>query len=119
MLETCISAYKLWQGYFRLFTKETKYTLGEKIDALLVESIEAILTASFLSKEQKRPFVHRAIIKLDTAKVFLRVAWELQSLDHTKYATLSAPLEEVGRQLGGWHNQLIKQNSTDKKSVEK
>ena len=78
---------------------------------MFVECVEATLTAVFLPKEHRRSFVHKAIIKLDTTNVFLRVAWELASLDDKKYAALSALLAEAGRQLGGWHNQLLKQNS--------
>lgn len=116
MLEKLISAYKLWHEAFRLFPKETKYSLGEKIDMLLVESIEAALAATFLPPEQKRPFVHRAIVKRDTAEVFLRIAWELASIDTKKYVALSKPLSAAGQQLGGWHNQLLKQNSPRFKS---
>lgn len=119
MVEKLTAAYKLWQEHRRLFPKETKYTLGEKIDVLLVESIEAALTAAFLPKEQKRPFVHRAIVKLDTAAVLLRIAWELKSIDTKKYAALSDPLSAAGQQLGGWHNQLVKQNSPAKTVREK
>ncbi len=114
-----ITAYKLWVEYRELFPKETKYTLGEKIDTLFIESIEYAVTATFLSREQKRPFVHKAMVKLDTGKVFLQIAWEIKSLDTKKYAALSLPLAEAGRMFGGWHNQLLKQNSADKKSAEK
>ena len=75
--------------------------------------MEAVLTAAFLTKEQKRSFVHKAIVKLDTASVFLRIAWELASLDTKKYAALSEPIAGAGQQLGGWHNQLLKQNSPE------
>ncbi len=116
VVEKLISAYKLWQTFLRLFPKENKYSLGEKIDTLLIESIEAALTATFLAPEHKRAFVHRAIVKRDTAQVLLRIAWELKSLDSKKYAALSVLLVEAGRQLGGWHNQLNKQNSAPTKA---
>src|SRR3989338_6668010 len=115
VVEKLTAAYKLWHETLRLFPKETKYSLGEKIDTLLVETIEAALTAVFLPKEQKRPFVHKAIVKLDTAKVFLYVSWELKSIDTKKYVAVSEPLAGAGQQLGGWHNQLIKQNSVPTK----
>ena len=108
MVTTLITAYKLWVEYRELFPKETKYTLGEKIDELLIESMESALTATFLPKEQKRPFVHKAIVKLDTGKVLLQIAWEIKSIDTKKYIALSTPLNEAGRMFGGWHNQLLK-----------
>jgi len=51
---------------------------------------------------------------LDTAKCLLALAWEIKVLGEKKYIVLSEPLAEVGRMLGGWHNQLIKQNSPGK-----
>lgn len=39
------------------------------------------------------------------------ILWETKSLDNKKYINLSTPLAEVGKMLGGWNGQLIKQNS--------
>lgn len=59
-------------------------------------------------REQKLPYVRLAIRKQDTLKLLLMILWEANSLDTTKYAALSAPLEEVGKMLGGWNGQLTK-----------
>ncbi len=95
--------------------KVHKYTLGQKIDNLLVETIEAIATASFLYKAEKLPYIKRAIQKMDTLKVFLLILWEAKSIDNKKYLALSIKLEGVGKMLGGWLGQITKQNSPDKK----
>lgn len=76
--------------------------------------IEAIITASFLGRDEKIPYVRRAIQKLDVFKILLMVLWETKSLDNKKYITLSLPLDEIGKMLGGWHGQLAKQNSPNK-----
>ena len=101
----------LWYGYYQTLPKTHRHTLGEKVDGLFVETIEAIASATFLSKSEKQPWVRLAIRKLDTLKVLLLVLWETKSLDTKKYAALSLPLEEVGRMLGGWNGQLTKQNA--------
>jgi hypothetical protein len=72
--------------------------------------IEAIVTASFLRREEKLPFVRRAIQKSDTLKILLMILWEAKSLDTKKYIALSIKLDEIGKMLGGWNGQLIKQN---------
>lgn len=82
------------------------------MDNLFIETIEAIASATFLSKTEKQPWVRLAIRKLDTSKVLLLILWETKSLDTKKYVALSLPLEEVGKMLGGWNGQLTKQNST-------
>ena len=96
-----------------------KYTLGQKIDTLFVEIIEAISIATFLSREEKLPWVRLAIRKTDTLKILLMVLWEAKSIDNKKYVALSVKVEEIGKMLGGWSGQLAKQNSPAIKTREK
>jgi len=70
-----------------------------------------VATASFLHREEKLPFVRRAIQKLDALKILLMVLWKSKALDNKKYITLSVQLDEIGKMMGGWNGQLIKQNS--------
>lgn len=93
--------------------------MGQKTDNLLAETIEAIVAAAFLQKQEKLPYIRRAIQKLDTAKIFLMILWETKSLNDKKYLALSVKLDEVGKMLGGWGGQLTKQNSPDNLSGEK
>ena len=106
------SVYTLWQSYTSTFPKTSRYTLAQTIDKYLIQTIESILVASFLEKQEKQPFVKKAIISLDTTKFLLYMLWEIKALDTKKYIALSEPLTEAGKQLGGWHGQLVKQNST-------
>lgn len=108
MLSKVKSAYLMWVGYHTTLPKTQRHSLGGRIDMLFVEVIEAIAVATFLSREEKQPWVRLAIRKLDTLKVLLMVLWEAKSLDTKKYAALSVPLEEIGRMLGGWYGQLAK-----------
>ena len=78
-----------------------------------------IFTATFLKLEEKIPYVKVAIQKCDAIKFFLLLLFESDSLEQKKYISLSEPLDEVGRMLGGWHGQLVKQNSPVKTSGEK
>ncbi|MBU6388622.1 four helix bundle protein [Patescibacteria group bacterium] len=109
----------LWYGYYQTLPKEHRYTLGEKVDTLFVEMIEAIASATFLSKNEKQPWVRLSIRKLDTLKILLLVLWETKSLDTKKYSALSIPLEEIGKMLGGWNGQLTRQNSAPQTRGEK
>jgi len=111
VLQKIKTAYVLWFGYYQTLPKIQRYSLGQKIDNLFVEIIEAVATASFLLKKEKLPYVRRAIKKLDALKILLMVLWETKTLDNKKYTALSAPLEEIGKMLGGWNGQLTKQNS--------
>lgn len=114
VLQKVKNAYLLWYGFYQSLPKNHRHSLGQKIDNLFAEIIEAIATACFLARAEKLPYVRRAIQKLDTLKIFLLILWETKSLDNKKYGVLSAPLDEIGRMLGGWNGQLIKQNSPAK-----
>lgn len=105
----------MWYGYYKILPKEHRFTLGQKVDILLVEIIEAISAASFLSRAEKIPYVRLAIKKTDALKIFLMILWETKSLDDKKYILLSQRINEIGKMLGGWNGQLIKQNSPVKK----
>ena len=111
VLQKLKDAYLIWYKYYSIIPKVHRYSLGEKIDKLFVEAMEAIITASFLNQSEKLPYVHLAIRKIDTLKIFLMLLWETKSMDNKKYIELSLKLDEVGRNLGGWCGQLLKQNS--------
>jgi hypothetical protein len=103
--------YVLWYGYYQILPKAHRHSLGQRIDTLFVETIEAVAVASFLPSKEKAPYVRLAIKKLDTLRILLMVLWETKSLVDKQYIALSVKLEEVGKMLGGWIGQLIKQNS--------
>lgn len=105
------NAYLLWYGYYQGLPKVHRYSLGQRIDIQFIETIESLTTATYLMKTEKLPYVRLAIRKVDTLKVLLMILWETKSIDNKKYGALSVKIEEVGKMLGGWHGQLVKQNS--------
>ena len=115
-VKTC---YLIWVGFYQKIPKIHRHSLGVKVDTLFIEIIEAISIASFLSREEKQPWIRLAIRKTDTLKVLLLVLWEAKSLEDKKYLALSEKIEEIGKMLGGWSGQLQKQNSPALKAREK
>ena len=114
LLEKVKTTYILWYSYYQIIPKPHRYSLGNRIDTLFVEIIESISIASFLPKEEKRSHISVGIRKLDTLKILLMVLWETKSLDNKKYITLSLQMDEIGKMLGGWNGQILKQNSPAK-----
>lgn len=111
VLQKTKDTYLVWYNYYSIIPKVHRYSLGEKIDKLFVEAMESIITASFLNQSEKLPYIRLAIRKVDTLKIFLMLLWEMKSMDNKKYIELSIKLDEVGRNLGGWCGQILKQNS--------
>jgi len=102
------AAYLLWHEYHSTLPKTHRYSLGNKIDELYIQAIEAISAAAFLPREEKLPYVRLATRKIDAIKLLLLILWESHSLNTKKYAALSEKMDEVGKMLGGWQGQLQK-----------
>lgn len=119
LLQKMKDAYLVWYEYYQTLPKTHRHSLGQRIDTLFIEGIEVITTASFLSREEKQPYVRLAIRKVDTLKIILMILWETKSLDNKKYIALSIKIDEIGKMLGGWNGQLQKQNSPHKQQGEK
>jgi hypothetical protein len=77
---------------------------------LFLEIIDLLFQASYLNKERKLPVIQQAIEKFDLLKFYMQVAWEMKNFDNQKYILISNHLNEIGKMLGGWKNQLLKQN---------
>ena len=103
--------YLLWCTIHKTLPKAQRYSLGQKIDSTFINLVEATVTAGFLMKSEKIPYVRRGIQKCDTLKVFLLMVWETKAIDNATYIALSERLNEIGKMLGGWNGQLTKQNS--------
>jgi len=114
VLEKIKSAYLFWYQSYVILPKTHRYSLGEKIDKFFIDTMEAIITASFLNQIEKLPYLRLAIRKIDTLKIFLMILWETKSYDNKKYIALSLKMDEIGKNLGGWSGQIIKQNSLKK-----
>jgi len=115
VLERIKQAYLLWHEYYCTLPKVHRYTVGERVDALFIEIIEAISGAEFLPRDKKLPFVAVAIRKLNTLLLLLMILWETKSLRDKKYVALATKIDEAGKMLGGWAGQLAK-TSLDKSS---
>jgi hypothetical protein len=85
-----------------LFPKCKRYTLGQRIDQVTLEIIELIITAGYISREQKLPILQKASIKLEIIKILIRLSFDTKCLDNKKYQNTSFQIMEIGKMLGGW-----------------
>ena len=115
LLQKSKDSYLLWHSYFKSIPQEHRFSLGVKIDSIFIEVIEMISGALYVSKEEKALYIKAAIRKTDTLKLLFLILWETKSLDNKKYLVISEKIDEIGRMLGGWLGQTIKQNSSIKR----
>ena len=88
------------------FPKLARHSLGVKIECEFTILLERLFMAAYVQKDEKRKLVVMASAKCDLIKFFLRVAWELEYIDHKKYAELSTPINDIGKMIGGWLKML-------------
>jgi hypothetical protein len=65
-----------------------------------------LFLARYANTDQKLSFINSAGIKLDLIRFFMQVGWEVNVLDHKKFAAISVPLNEIGKMIGGWKKSL-------------
>jgi hypothetical protein len=103
----------------RDFPKTERFSLGQKISLLFINVLELTFTASYLKPDQKIIELGKIISRLDILKFFAQLAWENKLIPTEKYTELSKKLEEIGRQLGGWRNGLLKKKTPANNAGEK
>jgi len=107
ILQKYIVIYKQWHEFIPHLPKSVRYTLGQKIDHLFIETVSNIYEASNSPLERKNDFLKSASSKLNLLKFFLQLCWEIKAININKYLHFSKNLEEIGKMLGGWQKQVI------------
>jgi len=87
-----------------------RYSMGARIDGLFAEIVELVSGAMFGKNESREAFITKAIRVDDVLKFMLYALLELNGLEKKYFLEVSAPLEEVGKMLYGWKNQIAEQN---------
>jgi len=102
------SLYSFWLDLYKKFPKPERFGIGQKIDNLLLETLENIFTLRFAKSENKIIFIERSINKIDKLKFLLEICWENKLISSKQQGSFLEKLENVGRELGGWKKTLTK-----------
>lgn len=106
IIKKLFDIYKVFYQYLSLFPKKDKHMIGTKCEAYLLETLELVIMASSVPREEKLANIQQANVKFDALKLFIRMAHELKILDLKKYVYLQDMIQEIGRMLGGWKKSL-------------
>ena len=109
-----LGSYKNWQVFKKHIEKGLKFSLGVKIDSLYVELMEKLTEAQYSTKDKKLPSIENAIIKADVLKFLLFTLYEVKGISEECFINSSDEIEEIGRMLFGWKNQVLTQISPNK-----
>ncbi len=97
------ASYDLVLEMFRVikdFNREYKYTLGESVKKEAMEMIINIYRAN--SSYSKKPYIEKAREKIETIRIFLRLAKDLKQVSLKRFVNVSEKIEDVSKQLSAW-----------------
>jgi hypothetical protein len=84
------------------FPRARRFTLGEKLELLLMDVLENLLEAAYQRGESKRQLLVHANRKLAVARHFWRLGFELKGCSFKSYHHGAELMVTLGRQIGGW-----------------
>lgn len=102
MIHKIYDIYKLFHEYLIRFPKQERYSLGAKIENIILEILEYTLSASYKSKYNKNNMLERASDKTDLLKILVRLACETKSINESQYLMLEQKIIEIGKMIGEW-----------------
>ena len=97
------TSYDLVLEIFRVvkeFNREYKYTLGESIKKEAIEMITDIYRAN--SNFAKKPHIEKAREKIETIRIFFRLARDLRQVGLKRFVDVNEKIENVSKQLSAW-----------------
>ena len=84
------------------FPKHERYSLGEKIENSILESIETLILANQISQYEKEKVLLRANAKIELLKILFRISLNCQMIDGKEYLEMEQKLQEIGKMTQGW-----------------
>lgn len=84
------------------FPKHERYSMGEKIENSILESIELFILANQVSKYEKEKNLIKANSKIELLKILFRISLNCEILEGKEYLKIEARLQEIGKMTQGW-----------------
>jgi hypothetical protein len=98
--------YLIWVDIAAHIPKNSRYTIGSRIENKFLDLLETTYVAYFTPKEEKIKKVSECILALDTLKFLISVAWEAKCISHKQYEKMALKMDEAGKMFGGWRKSL-------------
>ena len=102
-------AYDLYKSLHELqaaIPKMERYTLWQRAENRALDILEGLLCVGYLPQDKRATQLIQVSSDVDVLRMFLRLAYDIKSINQKKYITLQAVLDEIGRMLGGWMKSL-------------
>jgi len=84
------------------FPKHERYTLGEKTEKAILDTIELFIFANQISKYEKEKILAQANSKIELLKILFRISLNCKIVDSRVYLEIEGKLQEIGKMTQGW-----------------
>lgn len=103
--------YVAWHLRCETIPKKDRFTIGQKTENLLLDTLILINTAYHTNNlARKQEILRQANISLECLKITIRLAKDIKTIEQKCYIEYESRLQEMGKMLGGWINSLYKTN---------
>lgn len=85
------------------FPKSQRFVLGQQIENAALSILTGIIAAN--GERDKVPVLKRVSASLDTLRILIRLAKDLEFMSVKQYAFAAERVNEIGKMLGGWMKQ--------------
>lgn len=102
LIKKLYELYKYAHKSISVFPKHERYSLGEKIEANILEAIELSVFGNAQPKNFKDAYLLKANAKVEVLKILFRLALDNDFINETQYLKTEELLQEAGKMLGGW-----------------
>ena len=89
------------------FSREYKYTLGQKLKEISAECLDFIILAN--SQQNKISSLNETRLRLERLRIHIRLSCDLRIITLKKYEFLVRCSEELSKQLYGWQDWASKE----------
>jgi hypothetical protein len=96
-----------------VFTREYKYTIGEKLKNESTELLINIYKANKSKKENRVQFIELARQNLEVIRLLLRVSKDLKIIGIKGFVALNIEVEELSKQLVSWQKYAVGAHTND------
>lgn len=107
-LQVYKASYDLLKNIFELvkqFTKEYKYTIGEKLKNEALEMMINIYRAN--TRQQKKEILQKARENLEVLRLLVRLSKDLKIINVRHFVDINKQLEDISKQLSGWQKSSV------------
>jgi len=100
----------------KLFTREHKYTLGEKLKNETLELLINIYKANKSKQTTRMQYIDTARQNIEVVRLLLRVAKDLKIIGIKGHVALNVQVEELSKQLSSWQKYTAGAHTKEPKS---